>query len=167
MPCSVLWKEGGIRKEHQVIMGKLSGVYPYFFYSFLYHCFPRRRKTVGLRERVRKDTLTLRLRRLSGMPGPFRLRGPGTAASRRRGFAFPSPPALAIEGVRGESFPPAGSGAEPRCLCRCLSRGTGRSPACLSCLSSLLVLRFLRFLSSGRGDGQKKSPGGDPGEGIS
>ena len=64
--------------------------------------------------------------------GTFRLRVPGTAASRRRDFAFPSPFALPDEGARGESFPPAGSGAEPLCL-----SGVRGGPACLSCVSSL------------------------------
>ena len=61
--------------------------------------------------------------------------------------------ALPAMGVRGRLSPPAGSGAEPRCL----SRGAGQRPACLSSLPAFPL--FLPFLSPGcRGQGIKKAP---------
>ena len=90
------------------------------------------RDGVGLRERVRKDTLTLRMQPTRGTPEPSACAAGRPAASRRRAFAFSHPFALPAEGARGESFPPENSSLSP---------GGVRCPACLFCLFCLCVSR--------------------------
>ena len=96
------------------------------------------RKRVGRRRWARQRTPARSRATECRYTGTFRLRVPGTAASRRRDFAFPSPFALPDEGARGESFPPAGSGAEPRCLSGV--RGGPRVPFLSSCLSCVFLM---------------------------